>query len=149
MEKKTYSKPLMAAQQFEPQEFVAVCPPSETYVTYEFWCDASVTAYGATYGYYHIYLDNGDGVFDERTDTDLTQGQVYSPCGETHSVTVPIGTSIDDVFPKGWLVPLRNYTYQEVTSRTIPVRVWRGENGDNGHCTRQLNEDEFTIKNPS
>ena len=153
MEKKTYSKPQMAAQRFEPQEFISACPPSETFVTYEFWCDARVTSYGANRRY-HVYFDNGDGVFNtsgyNADRSAMPSNWSYSPCMQTHSVTVPKGQSIDDVFPKGWLVPLTGYGTEQ-TDQAVAVRIWQPNSTDyaNTHCTRQLSEDEFTIKNPS
>ena len=140
MEKKVYGKPLMYAEKFVPQNFVAACPPSETYVTYQFWCDAGN---GSTY---NVYIDNGDGTFNNNSDIHI--GNFYA-CREAHSVTVPKGSSIDDIFPKGfigrneWTGP---WEYQYVAR---PVRIWRGENNDNIHCTFQLSENEFTIVNPS
>ena len=148
MEKKTYSKPLMAAQRFEPQEFISACPPSETYVTYEFWCDASVASYGANRRY-HLYYDDGDGRFDSGDENAQGSGWTYSPCMKTHTITVRKGQSIDDVFPKGWLVPLDGWG-REMTP-VVPVRIYQPNryNYEDCHATRQLNEDEFTIKNPS
>lgn len=151
MEKKAYSKPLMAAQRFEPQEFISACPPSDTYVTYEFWCDASITGWMGQYSL-HVYFDNGDGVFNSRTDrSTLPSGWIYSPCGAAHDVTVHKGESIDNVFPKGWIVPLNGITGAEMTDRARAVRIWQPNSNDpeNTHCTFQLTESEFSEKNPS
>lgn len=151
MEKKAYSKPIMSAQHFEPQEFIAACDPDATFVTYEFWCDAGVG------NEYKVYLDsNHDGVFQQSSDTQLTQsanwwtgqpGTVFSPCQETHSVTVRKGESIDNIFPIGFIVRYDNYGLH--TNDVTKVRIWRGDNNDNIHCTTALHESEFTEHNPS
>lgn len=148
MEKKTYSKPLMAAQRFEPQEFISACPPDATFVTYEFWCNAGAG------NQYKVWLDDGDKQFSQVRDTQLTSsggwfspGTVFEPCEESHTVTVRKGESIDNIFPFGWIVRY-DYNGLHVNEATL-VRIWRGENNDNIHCTTQLNESEYTEKNPS
>ena len=62
----------------------------------------------------------------------------FHACNAEHSVTVPKGTSIDDIFPMG-LISRNSYG-----SSTTPVRVWRGEDGNNIHCSTSLTESEYT-----
>ncbi len=149
--KKQWGKPLTNVQQFVPQEFIAACDPDEEYVTYQFWCDAAISGWFGDYTH-HVYFDNGDGVFNSRTDRSaLPSGWHYDPCGEAHDVTVRKGESIDNVFPKGWLVPLNGITGAELTDRARAIRIWQPNPTDyeNTHCTFQLTENEFSIKNPS
>ena len=149
--KKEWISPRTNYQEFTPQEFIAACDPDEEFVTYEFWCDAKVSSYGTPYRY-HVYFDDGDGVFNSRRDRSaMPSGWSYSPCNKTHSVTVHKGESIDSVFPKGWMVPLNGITGSELTYRVVSVRIWQPNSTDyaNTHCTRQLHEDDFVIKNPS
>ena len=142
MAKKEYGKPLMFAEQFVPQTYVAACGTTSSYVTYEFQCDAGK---GTTY---NVYLDyNHNGEYDDTDDRYGYIGNFYA-CNEAHSVTVPAGQPIDDVFPTGfigrweWTGPFsREY-------RTYPVRIWRGDDGNNIHCTFQLHESQFVVKNP-
>ena len=150
MGKKAYSKPLVLAEKFIPQNYIAACSPDSQFVTYKFWCNANIGNYGINYSL-HVYFDDGDGVFNNRKDTSaLPAGWGYSPCGEYHEVTVRKGDSIDDVFPKGWLVPINGYG-QEFTNRARAIRIWQPKpvNYNNTHCTFQLDENEFTISNPS
>ena len=143
--KRKWGKPGLDVQVFVPQEFISACPPSDTWVTYEFWCDAGG---GSSY---NVYLDtNGDGQLSDYEERNQYIGNFHA-CRESHSVTVKKGTSIDDIFPLGIIGP-----YEWVGSWpahreyvTKPVRIWRGEKGDNIHCTFTLNTSEFTEKNPS
>ena len=152
MEKKAYNKPLMFAEEFVPQSFVAACSADEDYVTYHFECDAKTTGWFQGNSF-HVYFDNGDGVFDKNSDQNAFPNNTwaYSPCGETHDITVHKGESIDNVFPKGWLVPLVGLVGWEMPDRARMVRIYQPEPGNynNTHCTFQLSESEFHISNPS
>ena len=153
MEKKTYSKPTISAQRFEPQEYCAPCGDGATQVTYYFMCDGG---WGDTH--YNVWLDDspkdnkltgrwrdGDWVNPRNGnshDTWLTYGLYFHSCNKTHTVTVEKGTNIEDIFPYGFL--------QEKYDRNgevIPVRLWRGDGSI--HATRTLNSSEFTPHNPS
>jgi hypothetical protein len=141
--KKEWGKPLTSVQEFVPQEFIAACAADEDYVTYEFWCDAGR-------GEYKVWLDSNTNDQYDGGDQSITIGTTYHPCQETHSVTVPKGTSIDNVFPKGFIrayldLGIGGFAYGDY----IPVRIWRGNNNDNVHCTTQLHESQFHISNPS
>ncbi|MBR6979870.1 MAG: hypothetical protein IKH88_08555 [Prevotella sp.] len=148
MGKKAYSKPLMLAEKFIPQEYCAVCGDGTTMVTYTFWCDAG---YGRSF---YVWLDNHILGGDAEGDWESYWGYYYwegydeyigrfHACQTSHSVTVPKGTSIDDVFPRG-LISNNMYGVDP-----IPVRIWRGEDGNNIHCTTRLQESEYTPHNPS
>lgn len=54
--KKAYIKPTMENEEFVPNQFVAACENPSSYVGY---CDISG----------RVYLDNGNGVYDEGIDT--------------------------------------------------------------------------------
>ena len=148
--KRKWGKPGLDVQVFMPNDFIAACAPDATYVTYEFWCDAGS-------GNYKAWLDKGTiGSYDSQDESLIPYGYKYSPCNETHSVTVPKGTSIDNIFPRGLI---RKYTdegydrwgryYIDWSGDYIAVRIWKGEDNDDVHCTTQLSESEFTEKNPS
>lgn len=141
MGKKVYGKPLMFMEKFVPQEYCAPCGDGTTMVTYNFKCDAGG---GSSY---NVYIDNGDGIFDSRDDSYI--GNFYA-CRSSHSVTVPKGQSIDNIFPKGFIgrnelqyvgPGMFDWDYVYVTT---PVRVWRGEDGNNIHCSTSLTESEYT-----
>lgn len=143
--KRKWGKPELDVQVFMPNEYCAPCGDGTTEVTYYFVCDGAV----AGYGQYKVYLDsNNNGKWDQYSDTNLTSGwSTYHPCNEPHTVTVPKGTSIDNIFPKGFMIP---YNYGSLDTDNIkPVRIWRGKNNDNVHCTLALQESEFTPHNPS
>lgn len=157
MEKKTYSKPVLSAQRFEPQEYCVPCGDGATEVTYYFMCDGG---WGNTH--YNVWLDDNpkDNQLTGRwrqnfwgswqwanndngdSDTWLTPGQYYHSCNKTHTVTVPKGTSVDDIFPYGFL-----QVKDDRNGEVIPVRLWRGDGSI--HATRTLNSTEFTPHNPS
>lgn len=148
MEKKIYEKPVMQVEFFVANHYCSGCGDGTTMVTYYFMCDAGQG------NEYKVWLDNGNGIFEQSRDTQLTQsgnwftpGTVYSPCSAKHTVTVPKGTSIDDVFPYGWIV---RYDYQGLhTNEATYVRIWRGDDNDDIHCTTHLDEDSYTPHNPS
>lgn len=149
MAKKEYGKPLMFAEEFIPQEYCAPCGDGTTMVTYTFWCDA-----GNGRSFY-VWLDKNNIGGDAEGDWEYDYWSGYTwvgadeylgsfhACQATHSVTVPKGTSIDDVFPRGLIC--RNMYGVSPTQ----VRVWRGDNNDNIHCTTKLEESEYTPHNPS
>lgn len=140
LEKKDWISPRTGFQEFVPNEYCAPCGDGTTMVTYYFWCDAGA-------GDYKVWLDsNNNGELDQGIDTNITRNGTYSPCNESHTVTVPKGQSIDSTFPKGFMkATYMGYVYGEA----IPVRIWRGEDGKNVHCTTHLDESEFTPHNPS
>ena len=149
--KRNWGKPEVGVQLFMPNEYCAPCGDGTTMVTYTFWCDAGS-------GSYYVWLDNnilggpaegdwvevGSGWYTEYEwqGNDEYIGR-FHPCQATHSVTVPKGTSIDDVFPYGLI------SKQQSGYNTTRVRIWRGDDGNNIHCTTHLDESEYTTHNPS
>lgn len=79
MKKKKFVPPVTTIQYFTPESYCAVCSNSKT--LYKFKCDA--TAWLGWQSSYTLYLDNGDGKFDESSDTKA--GRV-TRCNETFSL---------------------------------------------------------------
>ncbi len=145
--KKQWGKPLTDVQEFVPQEFIAACDPDDEYVKYEFWCDAGG---GSSYNVY--YDTDKDGELSDYEERNQYIGNFHA-CRRSHSVTVKKGVSVDDVFPYGiigryeWVGSWETGVHQEYVTR--PVRIWRGDDGNNIHCTTKLNVTEWTVANPS
>jgi hypothetical protein len=158
--KKIYEKPVMLAEVFVPNMYVAACDQSGATQTYYFMCDG-----GFQSGQYDVVMDsNGnqtlEGVwrwnFARQTyqwgysdngerDNLLTAGKYFHPCNKKHTVTVPYGTSVEDIFPHGWMQTKDSHSNTDWTA----VRIWRGENNDNIHCTTNLRSEDFIPHNPS
>ena len=152
--KRKWGKPGLDVQVFMPNEYCAPCGDGTTQVTYYFMCDGGYASMQ-----YDVWIDtnkngkldghyvhhSGHGGWDEWVwdDEYLTEGHYFHPCDEKHTVTVPEGTNVDDIFPYGLMTP------KGWTSPVTPVRIWRGKNSDNVHCTTQLNSSSFTPHNPS
>lgn len=148
MEKKIYERPVMQVEEFVANQYCAPCGDGETTVTYKFKCDA-----GGGSSYY-VWLDNniiggdaegewveqGWGMFTsyEWEGADEYLGRFHACSEGQHTVTVPKGTPIDDIFPLG-LISRSQYGVN-----TTKVRVWRGEDGDNIHCSTHLDTSEYT-----
>lgn len=151
MEKKNYKRPIMQIEEFVANHFIAACSEVQTMVTYDFWCNANVGEYvwfetNGKAGLQAKTDRRGNGVWNT-TDDDYDQTWAsregkwgsFGPCGHSHSVTVPKGTPIDDIFPKGYA------SYYSNGYNATQVRIYT--DGDtNTHVTRQLNESEFTPK---
>ena len=153
LEKKDWISPRTGFQEFVPQEFIAACDPDATYVNVLFWCDANISAYGGARRH-HVYYDNGDGVFGPGDTNAQGSGWTYSPCMKQHEIKnvekSKLETTLDSVFPKGWLVPLNGWG-SEHTGQARAVRIYQPDrsNYEDLHCTFALNLDEFTVHNPS
>lgn len=119
--RKTYVKPALSSEQFVPQTYVAAC--REGGVVYKFKCDAGGGVYGKVYeesnGETGLQEGLGLGILGDRK---LTNS--YHACQKTHEA------SSADEFLTGYYVPDRG--------QTIPVIIWRGEDGRNVHCTTNL-----------
>ena len=155
MRKLHYSKPLMLAEKFVPQEYMAACGPDTQFVRYFFQCDANTDdprsqydVYLETNGTAGLQIGLGLGILgDEKLNgTGIISLSHYHPCMQTHQVDVPKGQSIDQFFPKGYIV--HPNAIDLTGSDWREVRVWTANN-TNIHCTRQLRTEDFVIKNPS
>ena len=117
--KRAYVRPAMVGERFVANEYVAACGDSGT--VYKFKCDAGGGKSGS------VYLEtNGkpgfqEGFWGRGGDRYLSR---YHACGITH------GADTSDDFLDGYYVRNGNVTQ---------VKVWRGEKGDNTHCTENIN----------
>lgn len=117
--KRAYVRPTMVGERFVANEYVAACGDSGT--VYKFKCDAGGGKSGI------VYLEtNGKPGFQEgflgiRGDQYLSG---YHACGITHDADT------SDDFLDGYYVRNGNVTQ---------VKVWRGEKGDDTHCTENIN----------
>lgn len=127
--RREWMEPVIEVQEFVANEYVAACGDSGT--VYKFECNAGDKNLGP-YDYpYAVYIDsNGNGKLDNR-DKYLSN---YHACGATHEAPV------NDVFLSGFMKDTRPFHDH------TPVRViiWRGENGDDTHCTTNLDINSWT-----
>ena len=125
--KKVWSRPLTVVQNFEANEYVAACGDKGT--VYKFKCDANSGGFFFNGG--HVFLENGlEGglqLYGENKDQELGS---YHRCSETHEA------STQDDFLHGYLTTYAYTNAQEVI-------IWRGEDGQNIHCTTVLNKDDW------
>ncbi len=120
MKKKVYEKPMLISEAFIPNEYVAACAEDPGYTKYSFTCNAGegVTYEGDKY-VWAVYV-GGDKI---------TWSGLYGPCGSTHTVTVPAGTPVEQVFLKGYMDNVHT-----PENENIQVYVWRGKYNLNVHC---------------
>ena len=122
---KNYVKPMMESEVFAANEYIAAC--GEENKVYIFTCDAGWTGLtGST-----VYANGPDGMPETNDDIDLGS---YHKCGKTHEA------STTDDFTNGYL--RKNILGCPAGSRQ-DVIIWRGENGDNVHCTTNLHMDQW------
>ena len=118
--KKEWVRPLTMVQNFVPNEYVAACGDSG--VVYNFECNA-----GAKNSRYNVYFENG-------IEYGTTGSGYYHPCGETHSA------ESDSGFYKGYMKEIE-YGFlgtEKEVGKQIPVIIWKGQKGDDVHCTTNL-----------
>lgn len=116
--KRAYVRPTMVGERFVANEYVAACGDKGT--VYKFKCDAG----GGKSG--EVYLEtNGRKGFQPLGDTYLSG---YHAFGTTHDANTA------DVFLDGYYV--RGLT-------VTPVKVWRGEDGKNTHCTTNIHMENW------
>ncbi len=116
--KRAYVRPTMVGERFVANEYVAACGDKEK--VYKFKCDAG----GGKSGEVYLETNNIKG-FQPLGDTYLSS---YHACGITHDA------STADKFLDGYYVRGLKVT---------PVKVWRGEKGDNTQCTTKINIKEW------
>lgn len=121
---RNWERPMAVVDAFVANEFVSACRDKNK--VYKFKCDA-----GNEYSTYSSFIDsNNNGKFDWQ---DRQIGSSYSPCGKTHDAKTK------DEFYNGFIKRNTLLGFGEV----IPVIIWRGENGDNVHCTTNLRMDTW------
>lgn len=130
--KEMWTEPRIEVQKFAANEYVAACGDSGT--VYYFKCDA-----GDRWGGYSVYLNGEDGKPHTNDDVFWCGGpgavrgnRTYSRCGETHKA------EDNNDFYSGYI--RRKGVFGSVEEEN--VIVWT-ENGNNTHCTTNLNMDEW------
>ena len=120
--KRAYVRPTMVGERFVANEYVAACGDKGT--VYKFKCDAQewTGLTGST-----VWLNGPDG--QPETSDDIELGS-YGRCGAEHEAKTT------DKFYAGYLK--KNYLGHPYGER-MNVIVWRGEDGNNIHCTKNLN----------
>lgn len=126
MEKKVWVRPEMNTVTFMANEYIAsTCGDTKT--VYLFKCDSENDN--------SFFDDVGGMVYQETTGNDKldwigsnqdTYLGDYHACGATHEA------STTDAFLDGWYKPYNNLL------TAIKVKIWRGPNGDNIHCTTKI-----------
>lgn len=137
--KRVYERPMMFAQEFMANEYVAACGASGK--TYKFVCDAGylekahqigICGCGSIHG-----LNVPDGTYKVKASWKVTDANgrslmngytSYSPCGITHEA------SSSDEFVIGYMDNINT-----LEKEAVEVMTWAGPNGDNIHCTTNLN----------
>lgn len=121
MKKRVYAKPVMESETFVPQNYIAAC--GEENKVYKFVCNAGPKSN------YDVYVDaNCDGEYQKGIDYKLDR--TYTKCGTVHYAKTT------DQFLCGLMYP-----------GTIKVKIWRGENGNDIHCTENILQETWeTVK---
>lgn len=121
--KRAYVRPTMVGERFVANEYVAAC--GESGKVYKFNCNAGDTGLPPWNYPYHVYADsNKNGRYDRSDDYLGT----YHACGAEHEAP-----STDD-FSNGFMIDTR-WGHDSTPQKVI---IWRGESGDNIHCTTNL-----------
>ena len=125
---RNWERPLVVVDTFAANEFVSTC--GEKNQVYLFKCNAG--GWMGSGG--NVYLEtNGQPGLQKNSGRGYEADQylsAYWHCDKTHEAKTT------DEFLKGYLDPY--------VGRTKEVIVWRGEKGDNTHCTTNLNKNEWT-----
>lgn len=129
MEKRVWTAPQATVEQFVANEYVAACNTTKTY--YEFTCDAGGGTRGGVYeetnGKNGLQISNNNGTRADRMIS--SRYNSFHACDAYH-----YAESMDDF--------IQNCYYRNATTgEVLNVIVWRGEDGDNVHCTTQLISD--------
>ena len=128
MERKVWRRPLTEVQKFEANEYVAACEGENR--VYKFTCDAGWTGLtGST-----VYTNGPDVIVATNDDVELGG---YHKCGQTHEA------STSDDFIPGYL---RKNILGIPAGEIQEVIIWRGEDGNNIHCTKNLRMDSWPIE---
>lgn len=127
--KSQYVKPEMVEEKFLANKYCVNCSELGN-VTYAFVCDAPSSS--------SVYMENGKEEGLQKTGKNKDQSLLgflsyYSPCGDTHTVTVPKGTDVSDIFHKGYL------------GDGTQIVIWRGEDNDDVHCMKALNPQDVPV----
>ena len=146
MEKKIYERPVMQVEAFVANHYCSDCGDGPTTVTYKFQCNA-----GSHSNWQDVYLETNGRAGLQTNGNPWTGVQAdryigeYHACNKTHNVTLSADEpfDIDATFPKGYVIADWGSGWQH-EYETLEVRIWRGNDGRNIHCTTQVEEDKFT-----
>lgn len=133
--KKTWEEPQILVQKFIPNEYVAACGDSGT--TYLFKCDAGGGVYGSVYqetnGQSGLQTSgwNADTKIASYENWGFLGEYGFHACGTTHEA------ESDSGFYDGY------YCAKGNTNNPVPVIIWKGNRGDNVHCTTNLDKDSW------
>ena len=132
MEKMIWTRPIAEVEQFMPNEYIAKCEDTTT-EHYKFVCNASGGITGT------VMVDsNGNGKYDPFVDKYLGTG--YHQCQATHYVSKE-GTEI----LKGFY--LTGFDALTGSGKLVtPVFIWRGNDGNNIHCTKYMGKELEVVK---
>lgn len=126
MRVKVWRRPQTVVQKFEANEYIAAC--GDTNNEYIFKCDAMGGVTGT------VFYSDGDDEF-EPFSGDRWMGAGYHACGEEHV------TQTGDEFIEGWYVTgWDGITGGDWVEKVI---IWRGPDGDNIHCTTNLDKNSW------
>lgn len=131
--KKTYVKPVMESETFVPQTYVAAC--GDHGVVYKFKCDAGNGVWGSVY-----QETNGTPGLQtgRRGDKRIA---LYGFLTGFHSCDIEHEADSNDGFYDGY------YCAHGNTDNPVSVIIWKGPDGDNVHCTTNLDQDSWeTVK---
>lgn len=130
--KKAYIKPVLESETFVPQCYCNNCGAHGT--VYKFTCDAP----GGRLYYFRNYPASGS---KPREGSKGDWIGFYTPCGEYHEAEAQTGFywGYVDYNGNGKLDFGGKWTGDET------VIVWRGNNGRNGHATKNLDMDNWEI----
>lgn len=126
MKKRVYAKPVLESETFVPQNYIAAC--GDTGFEYNFQCDAMGGIVGA------VFYSNGDDKFIPFIQ-DRLMGIGYEACGKKHK------TQIGDEFIEGWYVTGKDAAQGK--GLYTKVMIWRGAEGNNIHCTKELDKSKW------
>lgn len=131
--KKTWEEPKILVQKFVANEYVAACGDSGT--VYNFVCDAGGGVEGSVYQ--ETNGRPGLQAYGRNRDEIIAVyipfiGGGYHACSATHQAEENSG------FFNGY------YCAEGDTENPVSVIIWKGENGDNVHCTTDLDMDNWT-----
>lgn len=123
---KAYVKPMMDSEVFAANEYFSAC--GDTNNEYIFKCNAMGGITGT------VFYSDGDDDF-EPFRGDSWMGTGYHACGKKHV------TQVGDDFIEGWYVT----GWDGVTGGdwVEKVIIWRGPEGNNIHCTTNLDKNTW------
>lgn len=122
--RKEWMETVIEVQEFVANEYVAACGDSGK--VYNFECNA-----GNRRTRYLVYTNGADGI--AHTDDDRRLGY-YSPCGMKHKA------ESNSDFKYGYMhrIDESGWVPKEDWNDCTNVIIWRGEDGNNIHCTTNL-----------